>query len=106
MNLSIKAIHHHATGKNYKPYIEPKEGAIASTSLINVLQLKIGAKVMIIHNVDTCDSLTNGQIGELIAVIKTKDGEVDKLILRLHNSNAGHANRVKHPGISKGTQIV
>ena len=39
--ITLKARHHHATRKNYKPYIEPKEGAIASTSLINVLQLKI-----------------------------------------------------------------
>ena len=57
--FTIKARHHHATRKNYKPFIEPKEGAIASTSLINELQLKIGAKLMIIHNIDTSDCLTN-----------------------------------------------
>ena len=51
--ITIKAIHHHATRKNYKPYIEPKEGAVASTSFIDVLQLKIGSKVMIIHNINT-----------------------------------------------------
>ena len=32
--ITIKAIHHHATRKNVKPYIEPKEGAVASTSFI------------------------------------------------------------------------
>ena len=70
-SISIKAIHHHATRKNYKPYIEPKEGAVASTSFLDELELKIGAKIMIIHNIDTTDCLTNGQLGELIDTVKT-----------------------------------
>ena len=40
-----------------------KDGTIGSTSFQNVLFLRIGAKVMIIHNVDTLDSITNGQLG-------------------------------------------
>ena len=50
--FTIKARHHHATRKNYKAFIEPKEGAVASKSLINELHLKIGAKLMIIHNLE------------------------------------------------------
>ena len=79
--ITVKAIHHHATRKNYKPYIEPKEGAVAATSFIDELQLKIGAKVMIIHNVDTTDCLTNGQLGELIDTVKTTNGRIDKVRL-------------------------
>ena len=81
--IKIKATHHHATQRNYKPYIEPKEGAVASTAFIDELKLKIGAKIMIIHNIDTADCLTNGQLGELVDIIKTTKGEVDKLIIKL-----------------------
>ena len=79
----MKATHHHATQKKYKPWIEPKEGAVATTSFLDELQLKLGAKVMLIHNIDTVDCLTNGQLGELIDVIK--NGEVDKLVIKLQN---------------------
>ena len=50
--VTIQAKHHNATQAKYKPYIEPKEGAVATTSFIDKLKLKIGAKVMIIHNID------------------------------------------------------
>ena len=33
-----------------------------ATSFLNEVTVKIGAKVMIIHNIDTTDSPTNGQI--------------------------------------------
>ena len=98
--MNIKAKHHHATRKNYKPYIEPKEGAVANTAFMNELKLKIGAKVMIIHNVDTADCLTNGQLGVLVDIIKTTRGDVDKLIIKLKNKNAGKQNRSKHPGLA------
>ena len=98
--INLKAIHHHATQKNYKPYIEPKEGAVASTSFINELKLKIGAKIMVIHNIDTADSLTNGQLGELVDIIKTTKGEVDKLVIKLKNKNAGKFNKSKYPGLT------
>ena len=94
--VTIEAKHHNATQAKYKPYIEPKEGAVASTSFIDKLKLKIGAKVMIIHNINTADCLTNGQLGELVSLIKTTGGEVDKLIIQLNNKRAGQENKSKH----------
>ena len=70
--IKIKAKHHHPTQKNYRPWIEPKEGAVASTSFLDELLIKIGAKVMLIHNVNTTDSLTNVQLGILVDVIKLR----------------------------------
>ena len=98
--MKLKAKHHHPTQKNYKPWIEPKEGAVASTSFLDELLIKIGAKVMLIHNVNTTDSLTNGQLGILVDVIKTKSGNVDKLVIKLHNKEAGKQNRQKYPGLA------
>ena len=63
---------YHPTQKNYNPWIEPKEGAVASTSFLDELLVKIGAKLMLIHNVNTADKLTNGQLGTLIDTINTK----------------------------------
>ena len=79
--------------------IELKEGAVASTVFLDELKRKIGAKVMIIHNIDTVDSLTNGQLGMLIDVLRTTSGDVDKLVIKLQNQTAGKKNQVNHPGI-------
>ena len=95
--ILIKAIHHHATQKSYKPLIESKEGAVASTSFINELNLKIGAKIMLIHNIDTIDCLTNGQLGVLVGTINTTEEKNYKLIVKLQNNNAGKQNRLNHP---------
>ena len=94
--ITIQAKHHNATQAKYKPYIEPKDGAVASTSFIDKLKLKIGAKAMIIHNISTVDCLTNGQLGELVSLIKTTGGEVDKLIIKLNNKKAGQENKRKY----------
>ena len=99
--FTIRATHHHATQKKYKPFIEPKEGAVASTSFIDELNLKLGANVMLIHNINTVDGLTNGQLGSLEAVIKTSSGQVDKLIIKLVRKSAGVKNRQSHPLLAK-----
>ena len=107
--IILKAVHYHATQKNYKPFIEKKEGAIGTTSFLNEIRIKLGAKVMLIHNIDTVDGLTNGQLGELIDIVTTADGKVDKLIIKLQKHDAGIANRRKYPGIAmkyKGAIVV
>ena len=70
--IKIKAKYFHATQKNFTPFIDKKEGAIGTTAFQDELILKLGAKIIVIHNIDTSDGLTNGQLGELIKVIYTK----------------------------------
>ena len=98
---SILARHHHATQAKYKPYINPKDGTIASTSFIDILRIKVGAKLMIIYNIDTPDGLTNGQMGELVSFIKTTKGDVDKLVIRLNNKLVGKNNRSSYPNFAR-----
>ena len=49
----------------YTPDIK-KHGTIDDTAFKKTLHLKVGAKVMLIHNINLLDSLVNGQIGEVI----------------------------------------
>ena len=99
--ICLKAVHYHATQKVFKPFIDKKEGAIGSTSFLDQITVKIGSKVILIHNVDTSDGLTNGQLGTILGVITTKEGKPDKLIIQLKNPEAGVANRRRFPNIAK-----
>ena len=86
--FTVEAKHHYATQSKTKPkpYISPYDGVVGPTSFMDNLKLKIGAKMMIIYNIDTADGLTNGQMGTLVHIVMTTKGEVDKLIIRLNNS--------------------
>ena len=99
--IKIKARHHQQTQGNFKPKISQKDGAVGTTSMQDELILKIGAKVMIVHNIDTVDMICNGQVGELIDTIKVANEVVDKLVIKLVDSKAGESNRKKHPNLSQ-----
>ena len=70
---------------------------MANTSFMDSLRVKIDCKVMLIHNIDTSDGLTNGQLGKLIDIIKTEDGSDAKLIFEFQKENVGKQKRKKHP---------
>ena len=98
--ILLKARHYHATQKKYKPFIDQKEGAVGTTAFQDELKLKVGANIIIIHNIDTSDGLTNGQLGELVTIINSKDGNADKLIIKLKKKDAGIQNRRKYQGLA------
>ena len=97
----LKASHYHSTQKTFKPFIEQKEGAIGTTSFLDEIKVKLGAKIILIHNINTLDGLTNGQLGILTNIIYTKDGKPDKLIVTLQKSEVGLENRKRFPNIAK-----
>ena len=55
-----------------------KEGAIGTISFLDVIRVKTGSKVILIHNIDTADGLTNGQLGVLVHIIYATDSKPDK----------------------------
>ena len=105
----IRARHHHKTQKRYKPLICKKEGTIGNTSFMDYLRVKVGCKVILIHNIDTADGLTNGQLGILVNIVRTADGMIAKFIVEFKNENVGKENRKQNPKIAekypKGTVI-
>ena len=96
----IKAKHLTKLKQNFKPYIQ-KDRTISDTQFLDTLKIKVGAKVMLIYNVDVSDLLCNGAMGTLIGIELAKDGSVEKLIVKFANPKAGRESRRKHPNYSK-----
>ena len=100
-DIIIKARHYHATQKNFKPRICKKEGTVGNSSFMDILRVKIGCKVILIHNIDTLDGLTNGQLGKIIDVIRTEDGGIAKIIIQFNKENVGKESRQRNSQLSK-----
>ena len=58
-----------------------RTGAIRNTPLQKNLKLKIGAKVMLTHNIDTCDGLTNGTFVIVLGFKFHRDGTISHVIV-------------------------
>ena len=93
----MKSINFDSCREEFQPKINEKDGSVGTTPFQDILCLKIGSKIMIIHNVDTLDKITNGQLGILVDVIQRKDEKIDKLVVKLKNESAGKMNKQKHP---------
>ena len=76
----IEVLNRSSNNKVTKPRID-NTGAVRNTPLQKTLKLKIGAKVMLTHNSDTCDCLTNGTFGVVIGLDFGKDGRISRIIV-------------------------
>ena len=70
-----------------------RSGAIRNTPLQKVLKIKIGAKVMLTHNIDTCDSLTNGSFGEIVGLEFSKSRKISRILVHFNDENCGKERR-------------
>ena len=104
-----KATHIQAMTKSYKPKVDGITGRIGDTQYVDELNLKIGARVMLIFNVDVADLLCNGAIGTLIGIEKNQKGMIHAVIVKFDNPSAGKESRNQNPMLSKkypnGTMI-
>ena len=97
---TITATCYKANQKDFKPQVNEKDGSIAKTGFIHKLDLKIGAKIMMVKNIDTSDGLTNGQTGVLIDMTKNKNGDIDYLLIKFDREQAGREARSRNPQLS------
>jgi exonuclease III len=84
----------------YKPQIS-KYGTVDDTNLCEVLQIKVGARVMVVMNVNTTDSLVNGMIGVVLDIITDDtNGKVKCIIVKFDSEKVGADQRKKHSHIA------
>ena len=74
-------------------------GTIEDTGFLDKLEVKVDARVMLIHNVNTSDGLTNGAQGTVIKVLT--DGEkVRYIVVKFDNKKVGALQRQKFKFLS------
>ena len=88
----IDSINKTNTQKQFKPRTDAS-GAIKGTPLQKQLKLKVGAKVMLTYNIDTCDCLTNGAFGEVLGYEFNKNGNIQKVYVNFYAEDCGKERR-------------
>ena len=108
----IEAINIHPTIKNFKPKLEEK-GTVGPTAFLQQLKVKIGAKVMLVHNIDVLDCLSNGTRGQLVHIIKDSKGLPYRLMIKFDEECQGAQRRQnftaltnKYPGCTPIDKVL
>ena len=79
--------------------VSKKTGRVRGKSFLDELRLKVGAKAIIIHNVDTSDHLSNGTCGYIAGFEWSggKKAEITKILVQCDDPRAGAKERARHP---------
>ena len=82
-----------------KPVARPprknRDGSIYNTPLQLLLQLKIGAPVMLTYNISVLDSLTNGAVGE-VKGFEMSNGTIKTVLVQFKQLKVGQERRKKN----------
>ena len=96
-----EATHIQAMSKSFKPQVHNVSGRIGDTQYLNKLNLKKGARVMLISNIDVSDLLCNGTVGTIQGIEEGQNGAVVAVIVKFDNPAAGKQARDRNPGMAK-----
>ncbi len=73
-----------------------EEGRIDNTGFLKVLQFKVGARVMLIHNVNVIDNMSNGAMGCVTGYKENKEGNVSCILVKFDNGIVGEEQRKRY----------
>ena len=97
--FTLEAVHSQVR-KNLKV---TEAGTIEDTAFLQTLKVKVGARVMLIHNISTLDGLTNGAQGQVMEVLASND-RAKYIVVKFDNPSVGQEQRRKFiflPSIAK-----
>ena len=92
-----RATHIQAMSKSYKPKVDKISGRIGDTQYVDELNLKKGARVMLIFNIDVSDLLCNGATGTAVGIEENEKGRIKAVIVKFDNPAAGQESRKRNP---------
>ena len=85
----------------YRPPINESKGTIGRSNFSEVVQVKIGARVMLVYNSNIPDLLVNGALGTVIGIEFGKKGEIECIVVEFDSASCGQQHRARYPGLSK-----
>ena len=80
-----------------RAYVDPNKGTIGNTQFLEVLNIKIGARVTLIYNVNIVDDLVNGSYGTVIGIEKTSSGRIRCIVVKFDDATTGQEQRQRFP---------
>lgn len=89
----------------YKVYVDPNKGTIGNTQFLQVLNIKVGARVTLTYNVNVVDDLVNGSYGTVVGIEKTL-GKISCIVVKFDDERTGQEQRQRNPMYSDGTPII
>ena len=78
-----------------------KHGTIDGTQFLDSLELKVGARICIVFNVNTIDGLVNGALGTVLAFEKNKHQKIEAIIVKFDEESAGEQQRQNYPVLAQ-----
>ena len=97
--IEIEAKYEIPRGLKYTPQTNDW-GIVGGSNLSEIVQVKLGARVMLVYNVSIPDLLVNGSLGTVIGLECTRPGHIEAIIVEFDHSDAGLDQMKEFPQIS------